>query len=217
MQEANVGCGIFALRLTEFRIAPVTGLLLLRNILTEKLAHQFLQSVAVRIGADQPRRDFRAENRLCHHTHIMFDGGKIKTREMIEFQTVPVGEDGAQVGRRIVAFGTKADKMLVAVAVRYLQQAQAVPMRLQPHGFRIHCDRCVRQSALGNIFLMKKNCHHYLPVYIIGGPTSFSQPLHRHDSFPAVVGTLAGMPPAKIDSSTSSDMLCAAGRLKQQV
>ena len=111
----------------------------------------------------------------------MFDSGKIKTRKMIKFEPVGIGQNSPQIGSSIVAIRTKTDQMLVALTIRYLQQAQAVPVGLEPHCFCVHGNGPIRQRACGNIFLVKKNCHYYLPVYLIGGPTLFSQPLYRHD------------------------------------
>ena len=87
------------------------------RFLTEQLADEFLQSVAIRIGADQPRSDFRAEYGSCHHAKVMLDGGEIKTSEMIEFHPVAIGQNGAEIGSTIVTVGTEAHKMLVALPV----------------------------------------------------------------------------------------------------
>ena len=83
MQKTNIGRGIIPLRFAEFGVAPITGLLLLRNILPEQLPDQLLQAVPIGIGSNKTRCDFRAKYRLCHHAHIMLDGGKIEPRKVI--------------------------------------------------------------------------------------------------------------------------------------
>ena len=78
---------------------------------------------------------------------------------MIELQTVLIGQYGSKIGSAIVTVGTKAHKMLVALAIRYLEQAQTVPVGLESHGFGVHRNRAITQHACWNIFFVKKNCH----------------------------------------------------------
>src|SRR6185369_8257660 len=55
MEITDIARRIFALSVRELVGAPVAGLLLLRNLVPQKLLDQVLEPMAIGIGTDQPR------------------------------------------------------------------------------------------------------------------------------------------------------------------
>ena len=88
--------------------------------------------MAVGVGPHQPRRGARAIERRRHDPEIGLHDADVEAREMIELQPVRVGEQCLEVGRRIVASTPESDQMLVAPAVRQLDEAQPVAARIRP-------------------------------------------------------------------------------------
>ena len=63
------------------------------------------------------------------------------------------------MGGGIVAVRREAHEMLVAAAIRNLDEAKPVTRRDQTHGFGIDGDRTRCEDALGQIFLVQIDCH----------------------------------------------------------
>src|SRR5205814_212122 len=94
--------------------------------------------------------------------------------KMIELEAIGIAEQGLQVRRRIIAPALEADEMLVALAVRQLNEAQPVAAGDQAHGFGVDGDWTVGERHAGRqVFLVEMNSHFYscagLPTALVRG------------------------------------------------
>ena len=69
----------------------------------ETLPHKILQTVAIGIGPDEPRGDFRAPDRRNRNAECVLKNRDIKTAEMKQLQDFRVGKEGFQDGRIALA------------------------------------------------------------------------------------------------------------------
>ncbi len=159
MQVTHVARGIVALRVVEVGAAPVARLLCLGNAFAEQFLDQHLEPVAVGIGTDQLAGDFGAIAGRRFHPEVIFDRGEVEAREMEQLEPCGIGQHRLEIGRVVIAVGRKADKVLVALAVADLDDAQPVADRDKTHGFGIDGHGAIGEDACGEVFFVEMHCH----------------------------------------------------------
>src|SRR5208283_1125636 len=117
VQIEHVRRGIGELRLGELFRSPVRRLLLLGNLDTQKLAHEILEAVAIRIGARKLGGDLGAINGLRRRAEGRLEHGEVETREMEDLQHLRVSKQPLQIGRALLPL-TDLHEFGVAVSAR---------------------------------------------------------------------------------------------------
>ena len=62
---------------------------------------------------------------------------EVEARKMIELKPVRIAKHGFEMRCGIIAVWGKTDKMFITAAIGNLNETQAIPARLQTHGFGI--------------------------------------------------------------------------------
>ena len=99
--------------------------------MAKHFAHQILQAVLIRIGADEPRRDLGAIDRLRHHAEGLGDHAEIEAGEVKDFQKPCVGEQPLEV-RRVRRARRDLHDIGRTVAGRQLHHAQPIAGEIEP-------------------------------------------------------------------------------------
>src|SRR5689334_13046910 len=92
VQVADIACRIVALRVGKVVGAPVAGLLLLGQIVVQKLLHQVLEAVPVGVGADEPGSRAGAVERRRHDPEIGLHDSDIESGEVVELEAIGIAE-----------------------------------------------------------------------------------------------------------------------------
>ena len=159
MEITHVGRRVIELRFAETGCAPIARLLLLGDFLAEQLLDQILEPVPIGVGAHQLAGDLGAEYRRCDNPEIMLDCGEIETRKVKQLEPRRIAQNRLEIGRGVGTAGGETDKMLVALPVGNLDQAQPVARGDQPHRLSIDSNRAGRKHAGGEIVFVEVDSH----------------------------------------------------------
>lgn len=116
----------------------------------------------VRIRSRQFRSDFRAIDGFAEYAQVAAKHCHVETREVEKFGHRRVGQKGRKIGRGVGGGSIciqrrrrKLDQMANAITCRQLNQAQAIPVGLEAHCFRVDGDTSTKIKPVWKIAQME--------------------------------------------------------------
>src|SRR3954451_3806321 len=158
VQVGHVAGGVAELRFAELGSPPVRALLALVELDPEQLATEILQAVPVRVGAGELRGHLGAVDRGAGDAQELPQHCDVEAREVEQLQPCRVAQQPAQ-DRSLVAAGSELDEVRHAVAGRELDDAEAVPARVEAHRLGVDGDRRPEVQACRQIATMQLDPH----------------------------------------------------------
>src|ERR1700730_3679745 len=158
MQVQNVGGGIGELGVSELRGTPIGTLLLLGKIDPQKFAHQILEAVLVRVGAGELRGDLSAKDWARHDAVGFVENREIETGKMKKLQFLRIRQQPHEVRARDFP---RRNLHYVGGAVprRKLDDAQAIPVRIEPEGLGVDRNHGAVSREVRKVAAVKTDCH----------------------------------------------------------